>query len=148
MASFGWDVGILYFTYPNATSRYQLDAHEFHLGLSRDFDDITMAMTYHYSPNYSGGDRSHYIEASIDVPLPEHFNVSLHAGRQYLENNEWYALPDYTDWRIALGREFAGFLVELSWTDTNVKDKGACFSGTDWCGSQFTLDVHRDVELF
>ncbi len=148
LASIGWDVGFLYFTYPNASSSYQLDAHEFHIGLSRDVNDVSITTAYHYSPEYSGAGNSHYIEANIDILLPDEFNLSLHAGHQSFENNYWYDLPDYTDWKIVIGREISGILVELSWTDTNIKDNNACFSGTDWCGSQFTLDVHRDFNFF
>lgn len=148
LADTEWDIGFLYFTYPNAASRFRLDAHEFYIGLSRNIHDITMSAYYNYSPDYSGAENSHYLEANIAIPLPYKFNLSVHVGHQRFEDNYWYNLPDYNDWRIAVERDVAGFILELAWSDTNIKNNKACFSGTDWCDSKFTLDIHRDFELF
>jgi uncharacterized protein (TIGR02001 family) len=144
----GWDVGFLRFVYPQAPDSYNLDAHEWHIGLSKAVNDIYIAAAYHYSPDYSGAGRSHYVETNIDIPLPYDFNLALHAGRQTFTDNEWYGMPDYTDWRVAVSRDIAGFDVELGWTDTNVNDDGACFWGTDWCASTVSIDVHRYFDLF
>jgi uncharacterized protein (TIGR02001 family) len=148
IANTSWDIGFLRFTYPNGASKYQLDSHEFHLGLSRSFEQFTAATKYHYSPDYSGAGNSHYLEAKIDVALPYDLNFTLHAGHQRFENNTWYGLPDYTDWRVAVGRDIAGFNVELGWTDTNVSDQQACFGGTTWCQSTVNINIRRDFQLF
>ncbi|MDT8372030.1 MAG: TorF family putative porin [Gammaproteobacteria bacterium] len=147
-AGINWGVGLLRFTYPNTASKWKLDAHEFHLGLNKAINDITIGTVYHYSPDYSGAGHSHYIETNIDLPLPYEFNLALHAGHQTFANNVWYGLPDYTDWRIAVGRDIAGFQVDLGWTDTDVNNNDACFFGSDWCDSTFSIDVRTDFQLF
>ena len=148
LATINWDLGFLRFVYPHAASKWRLDAHEFHLGLSRDVYDINIATAYHYSPDYSGAGNSHYIEANLAIPLPHEFTLSLHSGYQTFENNAWYGLPDYTDWRVAVNRDIAGFFVEFGWTINNINNKEACFFGTDWCESKVSIDVHRTFEFF
>ena len=87
-------------------------------------------------------------ELNADIPLPHDFNLSFHGGQQWFENNEWYGLPDYKDFRIAVSHEIAGFHVEIAWTDTNIKNRNAYFFGTDWCENKFSIEIHKDFSLF
>ncbi|MFK5948824.1 MAG: TorF family putative porin [Methylococcales bacterium] len=148
IALINWDLGFLRFTYPGGASKYKLDSNEFHLALSHTFDTVSVNTKYHYSPDYSGAGHSQYIEGNIDIALPYKFNLMLHTGYQRFANNEWYLLPDYSDWRIAVGRNIAGFNVELGWTDTNVSSHQACFGGTDWCDSTISIDIRKNFQLF
>ncbi|MDQ7072478.1 MAG: TorF family putative porin [Gammaproteobacteria bacterium] len=124
-----WDVGVLRFTYPNAASRYQLDSFEYHLGVNRTLQDVSVSAIYHYSPDYSGAGKSHYIETTIAVPLAHHFKLAFHAGHQTFTRNAWYGMPDYSDWRVAVEHDVAGFNVQLAWSDTNVANNESCFFG-------------------
>ncbi len=143
-----WELGFLRFTYPNGASKYKLDAHEFHFGLGHHFSQFSLDGKYHYSPDYSGAGHSHYVEVTMTIPLAYQVNLALHAGHQTYAKNAWYGLPDYTEWRVAISRDIAGFYTEIGWSDTNIPRQSACFGGTSWCQSTVNINIRRDFSLF
>ncbi len=86
----GWDVGVVYYSYPGAASSRNYDFVEVGLGLSYDvMEGLTVGGKYAYSPEFfaDSGD-AHW------------FTLDASIGRQLIDNNTNFAQPDYTTWSI------------------------------------------------
>ncbi|RMD68756.1 MAG: hypothetical protein D6819_08605 [Gammaproteobacteria bacterium] len=128
----GVDVGLIYYAYPGAASDLDYDFLEIYGGLSYSIASIK----YSYSNDYfAGSGTSGYLEGGVDIPLPQDFSLGLHIGRQWIDEEDTFGTPDYTDWKIAVSKEIAGFGFELSYVDTDLSDK-ECFGGTDLCDAR------------
>ncbi len=101
-----FDLGFIYYKYPNVSSRYKLDYYEFYGGVTEDFHIVQLGGKIFYTPDNTLGTRSAwYYEGNGVVPIP--LQVSLvknaaligHIGHYKFSNN-LAAGPDYTDWRI------------------------------------------------
>jgi uncharacterized protein (TIGR02001 family) len=140
----GVDVGLIYYAYPGAGLDYEyLEAK---LGLSvTPIEMLTLAGTYYYSPDYffeSG--TSHYLNgtATIAPGLPLGISFTGSVGHQWIENNNQFGTPDYTDWSIGVSAVIEGFTVTASYVDTDLSDN-ECFGGSSWCDARGILKVAR-----
>ncbi|VAX11131.1 Conserved hypothetical protein 2001 [hydrothermal vent metagenome] len=119
-----FDVGILHYDYASESNN---DFEEVYLGLGYGF--LGVMVSYSDDGFNESGDATYY-EANADFELPLGVGLGLHVGRYELEEGA----EDYTDWKIALSREYQGFGFELAYTDTDLSD-------TD-CGDDTLCDAH------
>jgi len=56
--------------------------------------------------------------------------LTASVGRQEIENNTNFGMPDYTDWSVGAQFALEGFNLALTYMDTNI-DKNACSDGCD-----------------
>ncbi|NDF11618.1 MAG: hypothetical protein EB060_02225 [Proteobacteria bacterium] len=126
------DIGLLYYAYPGAEDSNNYNYWEAYGSLAYDFDVAKVKAAVNYSPDFAldSGDAT-YISATVEVPLPYNFGFSARIGRQYVQDNAAFALPDYTDWEIAINYQVMKDLkLNLSYVDTDL-DKTECPDGCD-----------------
>jgi len=140
-----WDVGLLRFIYPGADKSLNYDSNEFYLSASYPLNELTLSTEYYYSNDYFGSGASHYISLGLEAPLPNDFSLAINVGRQQLEDNIGYGLPDYNDWRVSIGKGIDGFDFSLSVTGTSI-DSAQCY-GPDWCDTTVSFSISRDFTL-
>jgi hypothetical protein len=142
------DAGLLYYHYPSArlptlnpggaSERY--DTVEAYAGLSwrwlqlKYFYALTdlfgvQDSTYGTACNRVGADcfgpapgdsdGSGYVDLSASYPIADKLTLAAHVGHQSVSN---YGKLDYTDWKLALTYDLAGFLLGAAWVDTDADD--------------------------
>ncbi len=81
-----------------------------------------------------------YAEGGADLALPLDLTVSGRVGYLWVENNARFGLPNYSNWSLAVSREFFGVDFTLGYYDTDVS-KNTCVTGTgyDICGARVVL---------
>ncbi len=139
---FAWDVGAIYYNYPGSDSNLNYNFWEFQAKVGYDFKVVNPSIAVNYSPDMFGkSGKAWYIQANADIPLPMDFVLSGHIGRQTVDNNVAFALPDYTDWSIGISREILGLTVSLAYVDTNIT-KSEC-GGLTTCDARAVLSVFK-----
>lgn len=117
----GWDAGFVYYAYPGASSSLNYDFVELQGGLSYDFGIASASVNFNYTPEMFGdsGD-AYYPKISIDVPVGKFLTLSGSLARQWIQKNDVFGQPDYTEWGIGATVNVAGFDLNLAYTDTNI----------------------------
>lgn len=129
--NFTGDVGGIYYAYPGAESNLDYDFIELYGSLGYDFEVVSVSASYAYSPEYFGnsGD-AHYVTLSAEVPLPHDFAVYGHFGRQYIEDEAAFGVPDYNDWELGLQWQYDAVAFNVSYVDTSLST-AECADGCD-----------------
>lgn len=118
----GWDVGIVYYTYPNsdgsATEDELLEFPEIYAGLSYGL----FSGKLWYSNDFGGSDENAmYIQGDVDVPLPANLTLGLHAGYSfgdYWEDDD----AEYFDYSVGVGYTAGKFDLNLRYVDSDIDD--------------------------
>jgi uncharacterized protein (TIGR02001 family) len=135
----GWDVGAIYYDYPGSEDDLDIDYLEVYAGLSYKI----FALKYYYSDDFSfDSGNAGYLDAALNVPLPNDFGVVLHVGHQSIDDNAAFGVPDYTDYKIGINKKLAGFTFDLSYTDTDI-DEDDCAGGLDVCDGRAIFTISR-----
>ena len=125
----GWDVGALYYSYPDsdAADAGDYDFTEVYGSLSYDFGPAAVTGGLAYSGDFFGstGD-SLYANVGVDVPLPNDFTLGLHYGNQDIDD-----VDDYSDWSIGLSKSLGGFDFALNYHDTDIDEDDANAAATE-----------------
>lgn len=141
-----WDAGVLYYSYPGASSDLDYDYWEGKLGLAYSLGDVAMTPTFgveaYYTPEYFGntGDAT-YLIGTLGLALTEELELSAGVGYQSFSES---GLVDYTDWKLGLATEMAGIEMELAYTDTDL-EKSDC-GDTDICEGRILFTVSKSFE--
>ena len=134
------DAGAAHYAYPGANDTYAYT--EYYLGGGyRNFS----LKAYYSDDFFAKSGEAIYLDSKGDFPLPYDFNLGLHYGYQWIENNAKFGAPDYADWRIGVNREVIGVNVGVAYVDTNL-GKDECFSGTSLCSSRAVVSVSKVFE--
>jgi uncharacterized protein (TIGR02001 family) len=139
--SLNLDLSAIYYYYPGGGSDPEKDYFEGHLGLDYTFKDFPLSPKlsggYNYSPDFFGEDGdAHYFSGRLDLSLPYEFTLYGLIGYQWVEGDKSTGKGngengedgyDYTHWRIGIARPVLGFVLDLSYQDTD----NANFLGSD-----------------
>jgi len=122
----GWDVGVLYYSYPSSSDadNGDYDFTEVYGSLSYDFGPAALTGGLAYSSDFFGsntGDAT-YVTLDVDVPLPNEFALNLHYGDQSIDGENGNDDGDYDEWKVGLSRSFGGFDFALDYHDTDLDD--------------------------
>jgi len=124
---FTFDVGFLRYNYPGTANAIvaptvKADTNEIYVGVSWQFLSLKYSYSLGDTFGVDGARGSDYIDLTASLPLGDTgFNLIGHVGRQsYSGPNS--ANGAYTDWRLAVEKEFMGVNFSLAYTDTNAKD--------------------------
>jgi uncharacterized protein (TIGR02001 family) len=117
----GWDVGVIWYTYPGADDQFGYDYWEYKIALSYDFGFLSTTASYNYSPNFfaESGD-GHYPKFAIAVPVMGKVDLGAYIARQWVERNDRFATRDYTEWNISAKVNVVGFDLSVAYSDVNV----------------------------
>ncbi len=127
-----FDIGGIYYAYPGADSALNYDFAEGYLTLGYDFDVLSIGGSFSYSPEYFGeSGHAEYVALTVDVPLPvAEATLSGRLGRQYVEDNAAFGLPDYNDWEVGVQVPYEQFLFNVSYIDTSLSETD-CVDGCE-----------------
>jgi len=119
---FGLDVGGLYYYYPGSRgqtlglNRGAVDNGELYIAGTWKF--LTLKYSYAVTDYFSlpDSDGSSYLELNAAYDLGNGWGINGHAGHLWLKN---YSVGDYTDWKLGVTKDIGGFVIGLSYVDTN-----------------------------
>ena len=134
---FGIDVGAIYYYYPGSEARGltggvntgAVDNKEVYIGGSWKF----LSLKYFYSVDDYFSARgtdgkstrgTSYLDLSANYDLGDGWGINGHVGQLNFKN---VSNGDYTDWKLGVTKDLSGWVIGLSYIDTNAK--GSC-SGT------------------
>lgn len=127
----GWDVGFIWYTYPGAASNLNYDFLEGQVAFSYDFGFLAATASVNYSDDYFGNSgEAWYPKLAIDVPVGKYLTLSAHVAKQYVEKNAVFLFPDYVEYAVGATVNVAGFDLNVTWSDTDMKDSEC----NDACG--------------
>ena len=143
-----WDVGFLYYTYPDSSIEPDYDYLEIYAGLTYTFEKLPLSPSlggkFSYSPEYFGEDGDAiYIEGGVDFNLPLEITLSAHVGYLDVEGADTTgpAGYDFTDFSVGLSKDFFGFTADL--TFTTVSDQADACGNTNWCDEHVVFSLSR-----
>jgi uncharacterized protein (TIGR02001 family) len=112
----GWDVGVVYYTYPDESDFNYLEAYG---SLSYDWFKAKLWYSNDFGGDTTDGDTSAiYIEANATFPLPQNFSFTLHAGLSTGDYWDDIAGDDVIDYSAGFGYEVGHFTLGLKYVDT------------------------------
>lgn len=111
-AGLGWDVGLVYYTYPGADD-------------ISDYPEMYGALSYKwlelkqwYTNDYGGlDDDAWYTEGNASFELPANIGLNLHLGYNY---GDAFDDTEYMDYSIGFGYTLGNFDLELKWVDNDL----------------------------
>lgn len=147
-----WDLGVIYYTYPEQNSLFELNYVELKVGGSAEvWKGGTLGAMVFYSPEYTGETGDVWtVEGSISQALPTvgmfSPTVSALLGYQTGDSDAWSATfangdDSYLYWNVGLT---FGFLekwsLDLRYWDTDISNAGGFCDGTSVVGDLFQCD--------
>lgn len=168
VGDFGFDVGAIYYYYPgsdagldstglatklgtpanNRTGRFHngsVSNTEVYVGATWKFLSAKYFHSvddYFSTPNTDG---SGYFDLSATYDLGNGWGVNGHVGYLDFDNMR---KADYTDWKIGVTKDISGWVVGLSYIDTDAN--GSCSKGEFYCftdGSDSTKNAGRGIAV-
>jgi uncharacterized protein (TIGR02001 family) len=133
-AGLGWDVGLVYYTYPGSSSsatQSKIDAYpEIYAGVSYGIFEFKQ-----WIADYPGSsdDIGYYTEAGVGFELPAGFTLGLHVGYNY---GDFFDGTEYADYSIAVGYTLGNFDLELKYVDNSLSSSDALFTKDDVFNSE------------
>ena len=124
----GWDVGLVYYTYPGA---HDID----------DYPELYGALSYKwfevkqwYTNDYGGtSDDGWYTEANGTFELPAGFGLGVHAGYNY---GDAFDKTEYMDYSIGVTYTLGHFDLGLKWVDNDLGKGDYLYSRDDVFNSE------------
>ncbi|NIN35767.1 MAG: hypothetical protein GWO08_04985 [Gammaproteobacteria bacterium] len=132
MNGIGWDVGALYYYYPDNDFAVDLDYYEIYGSLSYDFGMASVTGGLAYSPDYfAESDTFLYYYGDVSVPLNV-WGLSLngHVGYNDIDDEVAFGTPSYTDYSFGVSKDIGAFTFDVSYVDTDLSGPD-CFGGPD-----------------
>lgn len=146
---FGIDVGAIYYYYPGSDASFSngtqltnakttktntgtVSNKEIYIGGSWKFLSLKY---YHSIDDYfsiPGTKNSHYLDLSASYDLGDGWGINGHVGNMKLKDySNGVSDGDYTDWKIGVTKDLSGWVIGLSYIDTNAN--GSCSKGEAYC---------------
>lgn len=129
VGNLNYDVGFLRFTFPGgkiAGTNEKYDTLELYASLTWRFGNLKYSRTltdyFGFNDKSFGMGRgdskgSHYIEANLAHEFLPGWSILAHVGHQSVKN---YGDYDFSDWRVALTKDFeGGWQAGVAWADTD-----------------------------
>jgi uncharacterized protein (TIGR02001 family) len=153
LPSLNLDLSAIYYYYPGGGSDPEKDYVEGHLGLDYTLKDLPLSPKlsggYNYSPDFFGEDGdAHHVSGRLDLSPPYEFTLYGLIGYQWVEGDKSTGDGngengedgyDYTHWQIGISRPLLGFVLDMSYQDTDE----ANFLGSDIADERVVLSVSR-----
>jgi uncharacterized protein (TIGR02001 family) len=121
----GLDLGAIYFYYPGQYPDDWVSPNTLELNVAGTWKVLTLKYSYGLTNQYGfqtpeGGDTkgSSYVDLTATVPLGAGFTLTGHVGHQRIKG---YDDASYSDWKLGLAKDLAGFTFTLAWVDTDAK---------------------------
>jgi uncharacterized protein (TIGR02001 family) len=108
--SFGYDLGAIYYTYPNATGG---NFPEVYAGISKG----VFSLKGWYSWDFQGfEDTAYYVDLNLTLPMANNFSFLVHGG--YSGGEYWTDNYDeYLDWSLGVALDVDGWTAAIKYVD-------------------------------
>lgn len=142
---FSYDVGVIYYMYPNDPDGSEQNFVEFGATLGADFGAGSVSLGAWWSPDFYGGigDAIH-VPLSVEVPIPigsETFSLTVGGTIAYNKFFDVVGDDDYLNWDL-------GFTVSIEdWFDVDLRyydTDGSKIDCDDLCDERFVVTVSRE----
>lgn len=122
----GWDVGVIYYAYPDVNSSANFDFVEVYGGLSYDFESgLGLSGTVYVSPDYfAGSGTSTYTDLSASFAVSEQVSLSGGVACQTIDDAAAFGTSDYATWNLGGTLSLRGFDLDLRYIDTDEENFG------------------------
>lgn len=125
------ETGLYGYLYPGSSSNLDYDYGEGYANLAYTYDVVTLTGSFYYSPDdFGGSGNSYYPQIAASIALPHDFTLDGAVGRQWVEDNAVFGVPDYTTWNAGIAYTWQGFTGKLQYVDTSLST-AECASGCD-----------------
>ncbi len=117
--NFEFDIGLIYYSYPDAPSDPEQNFVEFYAGVSTTLGELVeVGASLAVSPDFYGeSGQALYPALDASVPLPGGiFSLAAHYGYQSFDDD---LVDDYSDYNIGVTASFEGFDLTLGYSDTS-----------------------------
>lgn len=138
-SNIGYDVGVLRYIYPGTDGG---NWNEVYGSLSYQYFSLFVG---HSGDVYGSSEKGTYYNLGFSYPLPAEFTLNANLG-YYDYDREVFgsSSPDSAkDYRIGLSKVFAGFELDLSYTDTD--SDGEDLYGSDIADGRFVFSISRSM---
>lgn len=123
---FGWDAGLVYYTYLEADEPNAYP--EAYFGLTYAMFELKQW----YTNDYVGANLdSYYTEANASFELPAALGLNLHAGYNYGDAFKTDGNSEYIDYSVGVAYTVGNFNLELKYVDTDLDDNDSFFVTDD-----------------
>lgn len=115
-----YDIGAIYYWYPGSfpAGFNSADTAEVYFGITAGIFGLNYSYAVTDLFGYADSDGSGYLDGSVNWGFADTWTLNLHAGKQWIENNEDF---EYVDWKIGATKAFAnGFSISAAYVDTDV----------------------------
>jgi uncharacterized protein (TIGR02001 family) len=134
------EAGAIYYWYPSADRDLNYDYVEAYTSVGYDFGVASVTASLNVSPDFFGGSgTAYYPHLALQIPLPNQFALDAGIGRQYIEKNAAYGVPDYTEWMLGAHYDFSDNTIALKYQDTDIGENH-CSVG---CGATAVVSFSR-----
>lgn len=116
-AGINWDAGLIYYGYPGSKSSEKLPFTE--ASIAGTYGPVTIK--YAYTGDYTGPttNSASYISAGAGIDLGSGYSLGLSVGRSSGSAIKETFGDAYTDIKVGVSKDFAGFNFDLSYIDTS-----------------------------
>ena len=148
----GYDIGVLWYNYPEDDSNPDLDYVEIYGSVSVMGGTLGVA----FSPDYFAetGDFI-YLYGDYGLSITENLSLDLHIGWNLFDSDDEFAAfigpdvgedpgKDYIDYSVGLSASAAGLDLSLAWIGTDLS-KSECFAGTKLCEDSVVFSVSKSL---
>lgn len=139
-------IGFIYYRYPGANGSLNYDYVEGNIGLSGEIaPGLTLGVTYNGSPeNFGNSGTAHYFNGGLSYKVPVKaldLTVFGNVGRQTIQKNAVFGVPDYVDWKLGATVALTPNLsLSAFYTDTDIS-KAQCANGSNNCDARGQLSL-------
>ena len=122
----GIDVGVIYYSYPGASSGLDYDYFEGKIALGYSpIESVSFGIGYFFSPDYFGSSGTfHYpnafVEFTPDLGLPLPVTLSATYGYSIIDDNAAFGADDYQDWSVGISTNYKIINLSLQYIDNDL----------------------------
>ncbi|MCR9278339.1 MAG: TorF family putative porin [Pseudomonadaceae bacterium] len=147
-----YDVGYIYYAYPEDDSDPDLDYQEIYGSLSFNIATVGFAYSNDY---FAETDTFIYLYGGVSVPLGENFSLDANIGLNMFDSDEAFASfigpamgedpgDDYIDYSIGVSTSAGGLDFGAAFIGTDL-DEDECFGGSKLCDDTIVLSVSKSL---
>lgn len=151
------NVEAYYYAYPDydriSPSLPRYSYFEAMVGLSHNFDELTLGASVAVSPDYFGDSgRGVWLSGNADYTVNDWISVSGNIGRQWVSDldGSGFGYP-YTHWDLGVTASWNNISLDIRYVDTDIsKSKCEAFNGprNNWCGATVVGTITYNFTLF
>jgi uncharacterized protein (TIGR02001 family) len=136
------DASVTYYSYPGAAASRGYDFVEFGVGVGGSLGPLVSGLAVAYSPNFFGGSGTGvYAGLGTGLGIPgTPFGLEASLGRQTIEGNDVFGVPDYTTWSAGLTADYLGTTFGAAYVGTNLS-RADCFGGDGLCRGRLVVSA-------